>query len=1035
MKMALVCFLLLVFSALPTHISSHSDEEALLSFKHSLISQSNNLLSDWSPHHSFCNWTGVVCSSRHQRVASLNLTGMSLLGTISPFLGNLSFLRILDFANNSLQGQIPPQLGRLFRLRILVLAQNKLEGSIPSTLGDCGSLQVLSLSYNNLSGSIPSQLGYLPHLEALLLGANQLTGTVPTSLGNLSSLISFQLMRNKLQGKIPIELGMLTKLEVLSISTNNLIGVIPAALSNCTLLHNLSLYYNQLTGHIPWEIGKLRELQHLLLEGNQLIGEIPSSLTNCTQLQVVDLASNQLSGKVPLEFGNLHQLLWLNLWDNHLVSQSNNFSILTALTNCSSLQFLSLSLNYFTGMLPSSISQLSSKLTDLELFSNKIEGNIPSGISNLTMLTYLDLSDNRFNGTIPSPFSQLPNLESLFLAINNLYGNIPNNWGQAKHLGQLVLSENMLSGKIPNSLGDLTQLRVLALDHNQLSGKIPGSLGRCETLEVLDLSHNKLRGNIPPELANLKNLQLYFNISDNLLQGSLLEMSKMVMVQAIDVSLNKFSSEIPASLSSCTNLQYLNLSWNSLYGPIQTSLTQLKNLLDIDLSNNNLSGAIPMAFGEMETLQHINLSSNKLTGEVPEEGVFATIDESTIMGNLGLCGTLMTLSPCSHSKHKQPPVSKKVIIPVVVGIAIFIMSFLLFIISYRWRQRKIPNLNVWPIRIAYEELLDATGGFSEANLIGIGSFGSIYKGILKNGIDIAVKVLNLQDENALRTFDRECNVLKRVRHRNVIKIISTCSNLDFKALVLPFMSNGSLGRWLYPEGGDECKLNLIDRLRIAKEIAQGMEYLHHHCFVQVIHCDLKPNNVLLGDDLTPCVADFGITKLLFGNSMNSFSSTNALNGSIGYIAPEYGMGGMVSTKGDVYSYGILLLELLTRRRPTNDMFVEGINLPKWVGMNFPNKITEVVDDNLLRDVNESDLSMVLSCLTQFMQVGLACTRELPQERPDMMEITKRLEKIAITFLGTRSLQLPIDILSFLESTNDRENIELGKDDNWSTSTS
>ncbi|GLJ20837.1 hypothetical protein SUGI_0379940 [Cryptomeria japonica] len=239
-----------------------------------------------------------------------------------------------------------------------------------------------------------------------------------------------------------------------------------------------------------------------------------------------------------------------------------------------------------------------------------------------------------------------------------------------------------------------------------------------------------------------------------------------------------------------------------------------------------------------------------------------------------------------------------------------------------------------------------------------------------------------------------------------------------------------MGRWLYPEGGDECRLNLTDRLRIAKEIAEGMEYLHHHCFVQVIHCDLKPNNVLLGDDMTPYIADFGITKLLFGNSMSSLTSTNALRGSIGYIAPEYGMGGKVAIEGDVYSYGILLLELLTRRRPTDDMFVEGINLPKWVGIDFPNKIPEVVDTNLIGDVDEADLPMVFSCLNQLMQVGLACTRELPQQRPNMMAIVKRLEKITVEFLSARSFQLPIDIEPFLQNANDRR-----KNENWSTSTS
>ncbi|GLJ39679.1 hypothetical protein SUGI_0811190 [Cryptomeria japonica] len=912
MKMMMMLPLLLFrsLSLLPPHMaesSNHSDEAALMAFKAAISLDPYNSLLHWNPNHT-CNWTGITCSSRRQRVVSLNLTGMGLLGPISPFLGNLSFLRVLDPKNNSFHGRIPYQLGRLFRLRRLWL------------------------SVNNLSGNIPPEFSLLSHLEAIGLRANNLT------------------------------------------------GLIPVALSNCTRLQILELCANNLNGPVPWEFGRLSELQHVYLWQNQLSGEIPRSVGNWSQLERLELEINQLSGTVPLEFGKMKQLRQLFLWGNQFVSGSSGLPILTVLTNCSSLEDLELAFNHLTGVVPTSVGRLSNSLSFLALDSNEIGGNIPEEIGNLTNLATLYLGANRFNGTIPSALGKLPNLERLDLEANNLQGRIPESFGQSIRLGLLSLSENMLSGQIPDSLGELPQLRDLFLDHNQLSSKIPASLGRSQTLETVDFAHNKLTGNIPPEVAGLQNLQFYFNVSSNFLQGSILEMSKMVMVLAIDLSQNNFSGVIPSALASCKGLEYLHLSWNAFEGPIPASLADLQNLQYMDLSRNNLSGMIPVTFKKMKMLRHLNLSSNKLTGEVPKGGAFATLDASEVMGNLGVCGGWINLPPCSHSNHKQPLVSKMVIIPVIVGIAILIMSLLLVAFSYiLCRHSSTPALNVWPPKISYEELVDATGGFSDENLLGIGSFGSVYKGILKNGTNIAVKVLKLQDQHVRQSFSRECNALKRVRHRNVIKIISACSNLDFKALILPFMSNGSLERWLYHSEGGRCRLNLSDRIRIAMEIAEGMAYLHHYCFVQVIHCDLKPNNVLLGDDMTSYIADFGLSNIIFGNSVDSLTSTDALKGSVGYIAPEYGIGGKLTTKGDVYSYGILILELLTRRRPTDNMFTEGINLQKWIEMHFPNRISDVVDNCLLIDAHESGTSMVIECLTQFIQIGLFCTRESPQE--------------------------------------------------------
>ncbi|GLJ20704.1 hypothetical protein SUGI_0377130 [Cryptomeria japonica] len=334
------------------------------------------------------------------------------------------------------------------------------------------------------------------------------------------------------------------------------------------------------------------------------------------------------------------------------------------------------------------------------------------------------------------------------------------------------------------------------------------------------------------------------------------------------------------------------------------------------------------------------------------------------------------------------------------------MSFALIALSSRWRRarhphsnRNSPSLNVGNPRISYSELANSTGGLSEVNLVGTGAFGSIYRGTLKNGTNIAIKVFNLLDANAHESFHRECNILKKFRHRNVIKIISICSNLDFKALILPFMSNGSLERWLYPPEISGCRLNLHDRLRIIMEIAERMAYLHRHSTVQVIHGDLKPNNVLLGDDMTAYIADFGIAKMLSSKSWDHMTSTNALKGSIGYIAPEYGMDQEISTNGDVYSFGILLLELLIRRRPVDDMFTEEVNLQKWVSMHFPNKILEVVDVNIVNISSELETSMLLACLTALVQVGLDCTNQLPQQRPDMTEIIKRLHNVKCKYAG------------------------------------
>ncbi|XP_059074556.1 probable LRR receptor-like serine/threonine-protein kinase At3g47570 [Cryptomeria japonica] len=452
----------------------------------------------------------------------------------------------------------------------------------------------------------------------------------------------------------------------------------------------------------------------------------------------------------------------------------------------------------------------------------------------------------------------------------------------------------------------------------------------------------------------------------------------------------------------------------------------------MDLSANFLSGSIPISLERLKVLRYMNVSFNNLSGRIPEGGLFPNRTVVTLFaGNLGLCGPRnYSLPPCPKQTHKKHSLLKKIILSVVGTIA-FIVCFI--IIGMLWR-RKLPRQPFRPSTIifhrlaypkfSYQDLAIATAGFDESNLLGVGNFGSVYKGILRDGTMVAIKTLNLQNEDADKSFNTECKVLGRIRHRNLIKIISAFFFPGLKGLVLQFASKGSLEKHLYPVRDDEdiCKLGLSECLSIAIDVAHGMEYLHHDCPLQLVHYDLKPRNVLLDANMTALVTDFGISRIVATNSVDSLSTTTfALRGSIGYIAPEYGLGGNVSIKGDVYSYGILILEMVTRKRPSDDMFVGDMNLQKWVRSAFPDRMADIVDGGLLRDVNENMEDN--RCLLSFINVGLLCSSESPRERPSMRDVAKVLESLKTSFMeGAAASNLISTISDLLHNTNPTETL-------------
>ncbi|RWR91199.1 Protein kinase domain-containing protein [Cinnamomum micranthum f. kanehirae] len=1003
-----ICIKLLSFAeaASATPLRNESDRLALLAIKGQISDGPNGILSSWNHSLHFCMWGGVTCSRRHpQRVIALNLRSQNLAGYLSPHIGNLSFLRNIELPNNSFQGQIPPEIGRLRRLRFFHLGNNSFNGEIPSNLSQCSELELLGLYRNKIAGKILPELGSLSNLKLLDLNVNYLIGHIPPSLGNLSSLYVLDLSFNDLYGNIPHDLGQLLKLEVLQLVNDQLSGTIPSSLYNLSSLTAFNLAGNNLHGTIPPDFGiNLPNIQWFSLGDNQLEGPIPYSLSNASRIVHLDFDRNRFRGSVPMNLENLQALLRFNLGGNQLGGEKDDMNFITSLTNCSNLFFLVLANNRFSGVLPSSIANLSSQLTYLHLGYNQISGTIPSGIENLANLKYFVMGENHFTGSIPIHLGKLQKLEAV------------------------GLFNNTLSGQIPESIGNLTRLYRLNLDGNDLQGSIPWSLRNCQHLEELSLARNNLHGTIPKQLLYIPPLRMLF-VDTNSLSGPLpLDIDGLKNLEILDVSDNKFSGEIPSTLGTCTHLEFLYMKVNSFQGNIPSSLSSLKGLQELDLSHNNLSGQIPIYLEEFLFLQYLNVSFNDLEGVVPVHRIFQNASALSIQGNRKLCGgiTKLGLPPCSKlapKKHKKAlPLIGIVISSVVVVLSLFLLSYFLAHYWLKKSSKKSPIISSMGERfleVTYAELLKATDGFSSANLIGVGSFGFVYKGILDQiGLTAAIKVLKLQQHRAPKSFVAECKALRSIRHRNVVKILSVCSSIDFtgndfKALVFEYMPNGSLDTWLHPneEKHNSTCLNFIQRLNVAIDVASALDYLHHNCEAPVVHCDLKPSNVLLDEDMVAHVGDFGLARIFskdVGNCSQTQSSSIGIKGSIGYVAPEYGMGGEVSTYGDVYSYGILLLEMFTGKRPTDDVFKDNLNLHQLAKMAFPERVIEIIDQRLLlegnvyissnEDYNEMR-SRMHECLLSLVRISISCSVEAPKERSEMRDVMLELQGVKDFYLG------------------------------------
>ncbi|KAI5683155.1 hypothetical protein M9H77_04383 [Catharanthus roseus] len=903
--------------SLPTSsFTPWEQQTALLFLKASISDPLKILANNWSATAFPCDWTGISCSSLHNRVTAVNISRMALSGSLPSHLGNLSFLVSLDLSGNNFQGLLPHEFVRLRRLRFI------------------------NLAFNNYTGEVPSWFGFLPNLQFLNFRNNTFTGSLPASLLNASKLERLDLSFNSIEGRIPEEFGEFLSLRSLIIQVNKLSGHLPPAIFNICTLEILSFTKNSLSGHLPDDIcSRLPNLIVLFLSFNELDGKIPPNLSQCSSLQNVEVnicfKYDNCPGVIPEEIGNLHNLI-------EIVMESNNLSgsIPLNIFNITSLQTLSFTSNKLSGPIPRELGRLAS-IQKLQLGNKRyFTGEIPEEISNLSLLVELELADNNLTGNIPAGIFNISSLRKMELTMNDLsdflhflhklqkssfLGNplnvvLPNTIGQlATSLYEFLASGCRIKGNIPEEIGNLSSLVDFYLADKELTGQIPTTIQGLQNTQRLSFANNRLTGLFPTSFCKLQHLGL------------------------LELDGNQLSGAIPECLENMSSLRI-----------IPESLGRLLGLETLDLSQNNLSGSIPESSEALQYLTNFNVFLNDLSGRIPSGGPFQNFTSQSFLYNEALCGSPKFDVPLcvDTSNRKSEKRVAKTVSFTLVGIVALVPALTFAFLLHRYRrqkQNKGPNQTdqfdvTQTMRISYYEIRQAREGYNEDNLIGKGSFGSVYKGILKNGTLVAIKVFNLQsEEDAFRSFDRECEVLRNLRHRNLTKIISCCSNNDFKAL---------------------------------------------------------PSNILFDEDMIAHVSDFGLAKLL-GDEGNSFARTKSL-ATFGYMAPEYGTDGLVSTKSDIYSFGILLMETFSGRKLGDETFSGDFSLKQLVFDSLSDNIIWVVDSNLFT-MEDEYFGEKLECTKSILELALSCCLDSPGQRiniRDAMTVLKNI-KLQLSALSQR----------------------------------
>ncbi|XP_072998662.1 brassinosteroid LRR receptor kinase BRI1-like [Typha latifolia] len=983
------------------------------------------------------NLSGTVDSAGGARcgaqLAEIDISGNDLRGSVShvaALAGACSGLKSLNLSGNSL-GVYPDGKDR----------------SSSFSVGFSG-LDTLDLSFNKISGEKDLRWLLSSGIRQLFLAGNLLSGSIP-AISSCSSLQHLDLSSNGLAGEIPAGVfGSCRSLAFLNLSANHFTGTPPSDLSSCSSLQALSLSNNNFSGEFPIQtLAYMPNLKILELAFNAFNGSLPNSISKLASLELLDLSSNSLSGSIPSGLCQNPGLISLK----ELYLQNNLFTgpIPESLSNCSSLVSLDLSLNYLTGAIPASLGSLSS-LRDLIMWQNSLEGEIPNELSNIQTLENLILDYNGLTGGIPQGLSNCTNLNWISLASNHLSGRIPSWIGRLGNLAILKLGNNSFSGPIPPELGDCKSLVWLDLNNNQLNGSIPPTLAKQSGNIAVGLVTGKryvyLRndgsadcrgtgsllefGGIRPEDLNRLPSKRLCNFTRVYMGSTQYTFNNNGSMIFFDLSFNQLEGTIPTEIGNMFYLMILNLGHNMLSGLIPLEMGNLHHVAVLDLSHNALEGPIPPSFSAL-SLSDIDLSNNKLNGSIPELGSLATFPPSRYENNSGLCGFPLPScggrSGANEDGHHQKSHRRQASLAGSVALGLLFSLFCIFgliiiAVESRKRQKKKDNCsNSWDIyidsrsysgidysnwrltgtnalslnlaafdkplqKLTLADLLEATNGFHNDSQIGSGGFGDVYKAQLKDGSVVAVKKLIHVSGQGDREFTAEMETIGKIKHRNLVPLLGYCKVGEERILVYEYMKYGSLEDVLHNRKKLGIKLNWAARRKIAVGAARGLAFLHHNCLPHIIHRDMKSSNVLLDDHLEARVSDFGMARLM--SAMDTHLSVSTLAGTPGYVPPEYYQSFRCTTKGDVYSYGVVLLELLTGKQPTDSSDFGDNNLVGWVKQHTKLRVSDVFDRELLKDDPTLELELL-----EHLKIACACLDERPHRRPTMLKVMAMFKEI------------------------------------------